>query len=314
MRRIEDVENRPVPCWRWKAPSLSQRDPEICRTGKCGHYPRLVLNGFEGSESDKPKGTSQGGGHSASRKEEGSVEGKQGSFVVTQGQVSEHLARRGATVDHFDHPLIFARSNLKQLSRDSEGRVVVNHDDYEEREEYYSDYDEYDSDYDGSGMPYNDEDFTEAESMAGRSLRSASMSSVLSEHYNSPPPEVFDPTRRNDLVALGRSAISLAARLQSLSVTGWLSRCLDRKSPDLSILRTLSLGPLLPPYSTRVCMYAHTLPNVSKLRLAGYEPYWWVAKVISEHRKGTLPKLKSLEWDYGGSEMDTENSYSLEKK
>lgn len=322
MRRVEDEEKRPVPSWRWKAPSTTPKAPETCRNGKCGHYPRLVLEGFEGNKQAKAKdvrdssatvqdATTQSANGPTSQEQSASAKGEQTVFVVTQAQATEHCARRGAHTDHFDSPFIFASSDLKMLSRDSQRRIIVEHDEYEGRDYYYSDYDELDSDYEGPVFPYNDDEFSQPESPTSRSPRSSSVASTPLEPLTSPPPEIFDRTRRNDLLSLARSVINLALGLRTLSVTGWLSRCLDRKAPDLSNLNSLSLGPILPPRSTYDAIYEVPLPNLSKLRFAGHELCSWAVERFSKE-ESKLPNLRRFEWEYGGSKLTRPFGRSLE--
>lgn len=290
MRRIEDEEGRSVASWRAKKSHPTPRDSSECRNGQCGHYPTLVLEGFEGSKkaSSKKAPTSE-----SSTKTEQS---KQKSVVITRDQVRHHLQRRGALTDSFEHPLLFARSGVRALSTDYGGTVEINHDEARPSDDFYGTSDSEDE-YHSYGEYYrhNDDNFSSSSASSSPSSRSSTSISTADDSNDS-----FDLSQRGGIVALCRSVLHRLPTLENLSLTGFLHLSFGRSPPAFDKLLCLSLGP---PTCLPACIRSLDslrLPAVKKLRLCADYLGSDVAKRISGLTAG-WESLRETRWDYGAS-------------
>lgn len=170
--------------------------------------------------------------------------------VLTRQQLTQHLARPRGPTDRFDHPLLFARSGLDQLSetyrRDNLYRCQP--DDRFMRE------------------PEDLADIFESK----RGLETPGGASRVSE-------EVLDPSLPGTatigaLLTLTRSLLAMTPRLENLSLTGFLERAVCGRRPTASLLkslRCLSIGP--PPETSEwyVPLLFEGLEEIQKLRVCG---------------------------------------------
>lgn len=339
MRRIEDAEGRVVPSWRDKTESSTLRIPTNCRVRRCGHYPRLVLEGFDCRNKDKAKQrsaytrrrprmdsasgywTDEGDAYSdeedewTDEDEEDSEdgEGERKTFTITLEQVNTHLARRGTSHDHLDHPLLVARSGLQALTMSRGGVPLVVHGDYpdEERAGFYDwddPTDDDDSEHEGRHLRYAEEDDYLSEAERAELFPPRPSPPPLSPSTAGLPNGPLDPKRRSDIITLGRSVIHLARNLQNLSLTGYMYRCAHRKPHGLQNLRSLCLGPLTPSEQAAQCLAKVKLPSLRRLRVCGGNLCAVAAEVIGSPG-GKLPQLRDVEWDYGALRLTHRRGY-----
>lgn len=339
MRRLEDEEQRPLRSW--SAPKPAFKAPQECREGKCGHYPPLRLEGFEKPKDDVAVGEYQQAYH----EEEGQspAEGKNddrheraegdkhhvsnvdedgeidtadsrvhpSECIITRRDVEEHLSRRGAHADHYEHPLKYAASDLRALRRNSFGEVVV---DYTQREldDFYTD-----SDYSsvlGDGQSDNEPlelcsnastSDIHASSHEGSSNSSPPSSSTFSR-APAQPIQVLDPAHRSGILNLALAVLRQAKQVKNVSLTRSLHHILDRKPLPLESVRFLSIGPVWPPSETQWCLHGVKLPALEKLRICGYFIESGTAKQISGlDADRSWPRLKNVEWDFGPFAAET---------
>lgn len=322
---MEDAEERSIPSWQDETPPAPHDAPLECGKGQCGHYPQLILKGFGNrkhvpreyewdygvAQDDSESGEDARSDDDASTEEEEAVGGAQRRFTITLEQATEQLFRRGAKTDHFDHPLLVARSGVRRLRLSIGAKPLVVHepdfdwdvdiercyrseDDAEQEyfeDEYLSDDDDeityiakktYPSYTDERAPPHSPSDSTTAPSAEG------------------PWAGPYDPTRRRDIIALGRCVLGLTHQVTNLSLTGYMYRCLDHQPPCLQGLRCLSLGPITPPDKAERCLEKLEMPLLERLRVAGSELSPVMAETIGS-RDGQLGHVRKFEWDYGVS-------------
>lgn len=289
----------------WQSKQSLPKGAQDCREGKCGHYPRLVLDDdFEGvgEKVSKAASTQRKGGSSskaafgkASITRPSRDDIKSSSFVVTRAQVNDHLSRRDSIHDHFDHPFILARSKARQLSTDGYGTITSCYNGYED--EYHYDYDSDDESEFAERWRCNDDDYASPASPSPQSPtmhRSPSLDSLAG--YD------LDATRRDNIIALGRSTIRLTPHLQSLSVTGYLHNCVNWPPLRLNRLRYVCLGPVTPADEAPSYLFSLGLAAMEKFRLCGD-----ALGTITARRIGGMtrewPCLKEVQWEYGPMSM-----------
>lgn len=91
--KVRQLENEDPELGR-RAQESSDELPFHCYYHACGHYPHLVIKDAAARHQRWAPGD---------------------AFEVTVAQLLQHIARKGAVTDHFDHPLHFARSRLGQV-------------------------------------------------------------------------------------------------------------------------------------------------------------------------------------------------------
>ena len=112
MRRAEDEKSAR------RSERLKRNASKGGASGQCGYYPSVILEGFEFLEGELRSGEIEAPPSTTKKKEGGKQKGTgHNRIVITREQVEAHLARKGAYTDHFDHPLMYARSDLRQRSR-----------------------------------------------------------------------------------------------------------------------------------------------------------------------------------------------------
>lgn len=231
-------------------------------------YPRLVLEGFEGKQiwseergkidEESREDTSPTSGNHPLVPSSKSIN----TFIVTREQIRAHQSRQGAHTDHFDHPLVFAREDLRFLFTNDWGEAKVDEDQavYVEEQDY------------------------RVEGPAKKTERRS-----------------LFPQWRDGTPALGRSVLRLTPHVKDLSLTGLFHDCLSAEMmPVLSQIRYLSVGPLTPHTHASLCIReeATMLPAVEKLRVCGNFPGIGAARLIGGEAEG-LPSLKEGYWDFG---------------
>lgn len=342
MRRVDDVEQRPASSWRCEKSEASEKPYKL--TGRrCWHYPKLMLEGFEankagversesaeteassaaGSEKDGEEGKESSrevsGGNSeaesTSKKRAGNGEGpdaraKQSAyvFVVTRQQVKAHLSRRGSPGDHFDHPLLVARTRLRMLTLDDDGAVIVDPAGY--GDEFY---DEEELDDEGSedfGVPSVD-DVSDEASEASLSFNGSSRSSSsrgpgrrLSRDSSSCSSDVWDPSRRDGLLGLAGSVFRFLPNVKNLALTGFFHHIISKQRPSSIPTKVayLCADPLSPYSDAGLLFHDMQLLALEKFRICGHYFGRSLAGQIAGLR-GYWPKLREATWDFGHAQV-----------
>lgn len=285
MRRIEDVTQRPVSSWRASKRHPIPKDPSKCRGRHCGHYPRLVLEGFEG-EKDKADKTASS---------ERTDSSKMDTFAITREQVKAHLLRRGALTDNFEHPLLFARSGMHILTTGPGCAITVDHAQSDSGEWYESDSDSASHVY-GEHYRYDDDVFSNSDfSQQGSPSSSPSPTGARNDID-----DVFDLSQRDGITALCKSVLQRLPEIQNLSLSGFLFLSLGRSPPVLPTLRSFSLGPPTAQLDHSRSLDSMQLPGLEKLRICDDYLSFDVAKAIAG-TKGEWKSLREARWDHGGS-------------
>lgn len=278
--------------------------------GSCGHYPRLVLEGFagvareeaqtDGASSVRDGAESNNNGTDAADTVEAPDAGHRPRLIITREQVTNHLHRRGALADHFDHPHLFARTNQRKLFVASRGRVVVNHARRGSEHLYPSNYDSDDFDSEIEELDrYNDDEYWAPSSSPTEGSTSSSPSLPSSASSPGFQSEATAAIERYDMVGLARSTLRLTPQVRNLSLTGYLYRPIRTNQPELGMLRCLSLGPLSPTGKVPSALTIMELQTVEKFRVCGNGIGLWAAGSIGREG-GTWPVLREVQWDYGG--------------
>lgn len=258
LRRIEDVHDDLKPDW---------RTAKFPRGASSNHppYPRLVITGFSSAYSQ--------GAAAAAVKEEGQAGD---ILVLTRAQLWQHLTRRGAGLDHFDHPILFARAGLSTATINAYGQALIN--------AYLA-------------GPYRNRFNVDGEDVAGPNAQQqghpASDEANIVEALNLAP--------RNTVRALTiviTDIVAISVNLASLSLVGSLDSCLSIPVPTYRTLRSLSLGPLLPIWKTRGLFASRTgeMSALENLRVCGAVIDVEEARQVAG-AEGCFPKLKRFQWE-----------------
>lgn len=285
MRTVDDKHGRDYAHW------AANTEPDIaaeCSQGSCAHrFPRLTLDKeFVSTHSDV----------------------MYGNVNVTPLQVARHLARphRVARTDHFQHPLLFARSGhpFPDVDVDDQAQTAL------------SDLLQGGALIDGGSHrtePFIIED--DDEPMPQRVVEAQDGGSP--PHFTTPgagdardymreaarPAEATDETIPSGetvggLLAMARILLLLCPRVDNLSLTGIFHRLLCGRNPiALPSLRCLSIGPVLPYWRT-------TFTSLGMANLSGLEKLRLCVSTLTNDevdaltgKTGALGKLKVLQWE-----------------
>lgn len=319
MRRVDDESKRPVR--RWASKEQPCKDPERCRTGECGHYPTLQLRGFDqlssttstqkeealkasgedGQLSDtklnvQPETRDSAGGDGGAK---ATAAGKGNEHdhpvcIVTREQVLNHISRRGASTDFFEHPLVYARSNMHILGI-KDRKVIVDYE-HEQTEDLYS----FDSEGGGSESDADSSMDEESESSSSHFGSSISWPSSSSSSPQGKVQGVMDHARHRGIISLARSVLRRTYRLQNLSLSGSIHSLLSSSRIFvLHSIRSLSVGPFCPPSSAEYCVAWVKLPSLEKLRICGSTIAERTAADVAGEGEESWKKLREAEWDFG---------------
>lgn len=211
-------------------------------------------------------------------------------FWLSRLQLLEHMTRRRARADHFDHPVLFARSAMPWEARDSDDLLhcgeggLLDDDDVQ------------------PGDTYDNVGFNEHLTLTQSRVVDVGDAGVVM-----PRPHLTDPLDSalpniatiGGITALARSLLSFTPFVQDLSFTGFLERIMGgiRAPPLLSELRSLTLGP--PPEAWRSSLRLNhaTLATLERLRICGRElSEFEMAHVVG--KQGALPNLASFQWSH----------------
>lgn len=226
-------------------------------------YPRLVV---------------LGGGESSSKGQGASTD----TFFVTRHQIYERMAREGAPTDHFNHPLLYARSGMGWIA---EGPNDLKHGVQAPRED--GGHEENPSDV--FACPRRGSSPSGADPLGSNNGYSRSLSEPLD-------PAIPSAATIGGNLGLARSVLSLTPHLTSLSLTSFLQCAVvgQRAPPAFEGLKSLTIGP-----THNGCSFAHrydhqTLSSLEKLRICGQTPTPQdIATIVGDD---AFPNLKELEW------------------
>lgn len=273
MRRVEDKKEIDIVPWRLSPGGPSQA-PAKCRLGRCDHYPRLTLSGWEPLDSDDP------------HKDDDSTASdfSENVYATTRAQVWEHLTRRGSALDQFDHPILFARCGFNSAPLSDEGREMLArylrgpHTDHFCCTEYQGEpHDHQDAEFD----LMNTDRLYEERVIAARDLAKS----------NTMP----------GLMVAASQVINLAEGLSNLSIKGTLDLCLYHDLTIWSSLRSASIGPLLPISKRegfRLAERKAQLDELENLRICGVLINEDDADRLAGKKKEVLAKLKRVQWEW----------------
>ncbi|PWN25400.1 hypothetical protein BDZ90DRAFT_268270 [Jaminaea rosea] len=326
-------------------PTHHRHFPYRCRTGSCEHYPRvhistrdLAMKKAKGEGSSQKQKRKKGVRQTVSdgewdRDEESPPSAarddkkgpavasgtaltdmakpvmprtreKDNGLVFSLAHLDQHLAK-GRQTDHFDHPLLIARTPLKFLALDDAGRVKVDHDG-SERHDYYSD--------EGGICPHcGDIGCPEAPYLIPLASGSAPRSSPTREK-GARGKGMEDYLKLNGVLDISRSVLALTPGIVNLSCTGYLHRSIWSEGlPYHNSLRCLSVGPMTHFQEDSLDELAYAdMPRLERLRLCGERLTVCTASAIAglppDYKElNPLPHLREVQWDTGnetdGDEM-----------
>lgn len=171
---------------------------------------------------------------------------------LSRAQILTHIARRRAMTDHFDHPLLFARSGMPWAARDHE---------YEWHEGDAGDVLE-------AGPERGD--FPRSEMLDVGDAGIFGASDGLCDFLD---PSLPSTATLGGIMALARALFSFTPSIQIVSLTGFFERlfCGVGPPPFVKSLRSLSIGPLPACWSTALHLGHPTFANLARLRICGRE-------------------------------------------
>lgn len=184
-------------------------------------------------------------------------------LVISRSQILNQLARPGASTDRFDSPLLFLQSGAE-----------VGHLDFSPR----------------TGAEDDDDDVPPTASKDD--ISSGEIAGLTEEIDIALPPTATI----NSLLALARSVLGFAPNISNLALTGIFQRVAgssNRLPPELSALRSLSIGPPPPHWRTPLFLDGSTLAQVKRLRIVGV---MLVAEEVQDIAKLLGGQLEMFEW------------------
>lgn len=238
-----------------KANTPAENKGSTVSTSASVQYPELAVTGFS---SDASRVAAQ-------------LQSSPQVFVVSRAQLWQHLTRRGAGLDQFDHPILFARTGFCSLPLSEYGHSLVGH--------YLK------GPYRGW---FNAEDAGEEQQEDPAEHEERTIDSLgLAPHHTI-----------GGLAGVTSNIIALCPNLVNLSLLGTLKLCLSVPLATYGTLRSLSLGPLLPVWDETGSLHgcASKMRELENLRVCG-------AFVDAEEAKqiaggdGCFPKLKRAQWE-----------------
>lgn len=260
VRRLEDAAGLGSSMWGW------EQEEEIEDEQGIGiSYPSLKII--------------PGSGSAVSRASQ-AKETQPDSLRLQHADLTKHLARRGAAMDHYEHPLTFARSAMQSMKLDR-GGFWGHNDAYLDRLRGLN------NDYDVNFL--------------ARIFSLRAPPSVRAATH--PPTEtlstaLFDTTTAGGILALARLLLTNAPRLEHLSLVSYLQLVLWREDGSLLVpsLRSLALSLFsnfvdLSLYVSPTLHGAH-LNDLKQLYLSGHNLKEQKIACIAE-----MPGLKQVTWD-----------------
>lgn len=228
---------------------------------------------------------------------------KRKHLLVTPSQISGHLARprRVAQTDHFNHPLLFARSGylFRDLDVDHLGNFLIGHLLTNEDPDMVTEDQGIDEPIPATATegPFKVAFLTDKPSVyMGQISRRAGATDEVEAKADTV----------GGLLAAARVVLALAPNVRNLSLTGFFSRLLCGENPlTLSSLHSLSVGPTLPYWSmTFTATSFDKLPALERLRLC--------VPILRDHEVATLAgarselkRLKLVQWESAQEDEDS---------
>lgn len=254
VRRLEEEQEPELK----KVARPGGRVPLQCRTGRCSHYPALLIHDAP-HENYRPW----------------VYEGKR--FVIRRAQILCHLARKGATADRFDHPLALARAGFQVTVTPRPAQSDEKHASGAAR-------------YVISSETWNIKEEHEAHEWSEAKLLESAITNQRWWGNCQPTAGVLLNTGSfASTVQTVRSLVQPLPNLQNLSLTGSLEQIFDG-SLQMSSLKRLSLGPH--PGQWKMQTSLDGLPGLQRLRIAGVPLVEDVIRSIVTK----MPKLEEFEW------------------
>lgn len=267
MRRVEDQHNYQVSSWRTTKAGPPQA-PAVCRLNKCGHYPDLNLTGWAHTHDEEGNLKSE-------------PEPEENTFTITRAQVWAHLTRRGAPLDQFDHPIIFARCGFRSAPFNEYGRDLISRFLAGTRPDHFTPA-EYDPEDSGDDDDEEEPDFDPMrhEECAQKALGLAEWNTMWK------------------LTFACIDIVRYSTNLVNLSLNGTLNLCLAGPIETWKTLKTLSLGPLLPILEDGLGLEkkASRFGELESLRICGAPLTEKEADVLAGAGEG-FPRLKRFQWE-----------------
>lgn len=244
----------------------------------CLEYPPLELTTTLGSPGlDTPSSAPWPGG---SRR----------PYVLHRTRLLQHIGRRGAQTDSFDHPLLLARSGIKLITFRPDGRGYLSSSIWREAKELYSD-------KASSSAPSSDKEGSAESAFDNLALPESSSTRPLANDLVSPLDTAsYHTASIGGNLALSCALLALTPDVQSLFLTGVLQRICCGKEAALPprSLRYLCLGPFS--WSSDESLS----PSFADGRLRGLEQLDLRGGYLCEHKRAciaALPSLKRVHWD-----------------
>lgn len=183
------------------------------------------------------------------------------AFALMYPAIIDHLARRGATTDNFNHPLLLARSGVKILDIDDAGLLKASSEVLEQ-----------------AGMLYE--------------------GGIFADHLDSSGPfsaAKYGTSTAAGNLALARHLFALTPSIQELYISNFFQQLLCGTTlPQLPSLRMLSIGPLTLAHGDSIAPSVEdgSFSNLERLRINGYHFAGRKAAAILG-----LAQLKKVDWE-----------------
>lgn len=194
-------------------------------------------------------------------------------FTLSRTALLEHMARPGASLDHFEHPLLYVRSGILPLAINDAGKGRVN--------------DPFIGTMEGLNGDWDVEHLAEVMSLckpdANTTLDSAS--STLNTR-----------TTTGGIHSLVRTVLAHTPNVENLSLSSYLQLVLWSDATPLQSLRSLCLGIFTHYRDSSLCpslsLHGDQLAGLERLHISGH--------VLTEQKIDLiagLPRLKRVMWD-----------------
>lgn len=293
MRQIEDAKGWPVRPSRVASRFLD--NGANCRDADCQHYPRLRIAPSSVAKSHTGALDSSGTcvGYDCND-EKRVIDTDDTILCLTYADLDACIDRETGQADHFDHPLILARSGRRMLIPSDLGHPWVDWDRTDCRRYYgrrrYEDGYCVSCGTEGFRSP----EFAQYEEYGGFLCRGCAdpldrtkIATDLTSHKSMPGIE-----------ALAGRIVRMTPNVLNLSYTSYLGEGAPVPCMPLNKLRSLSVGPLPPAWEAAPTFTRIGLPSLEKLRVS---PNCMDAALASRlvNKDGPLPKLIELQWDHG---------------
>lgn len=204
-------------------------------------------------------------------------------FSLHRTKLLQHLFRRGGPADHFDSPILFARSGIKLLSFDAQGKARVSASIWDSAAALYAD---------SSSSELNNDAFASLAVGTAASNRAPLAQDLASSGLDQAN---YNTASVGGNLALARVLLALVPNVEDLYITGFLQRTICGHGAALPppSLRSLSLGPLTSFSDESLC------PAFEHGQLAKLELLYLRGSFVADRKRDcliALPKLIRAEW------------------